>query len=106
MTMFKFFDQRQPRRRRKNAAEMVALFNATHPVGTRIRVWRGVRGDNQHSIDTVVAAPGAFVTASNHAVVKIPGDSIALTHVEVITDVPSTTAAREAAAEMLAQRGG
>lgn len=59
------------------------VFNTLAPVGTKIRVCKGnVRRDPWH--DTVIAEPGAYVLGGHTAVVKVPGDSIALSHVEII----------------------
>lgn len=85
----KFFDPRPPGPRRRDGAELVARFNALHPVGTPIRVWP-LHRDMEHCKETVVKEPGAFVNSAGYAVVKIPGDCIALTHVEVLAALPSS----------------
>lgn len=85
----KFFDPRPPGPKRRNGADLVSRFNALNPVGTPIRVWT-LHRDMDSSKETVVKAPGAFVNSAGYAVVKIPGDCIALTHVEVLTDRPVT----------------
>jgi len=83
----RFFDPRYPGPRRRNSADLVARFNATHPIGTPIRVWPMARWMNDCWKDTVVKEPGAFVNSAGCAVVKIPGDCIALTHVQIISEV-------------------
>lgn len=80
----RFFDPREPGKRRKNAADMCDRFNELHPEGTAIRVWPLARWLPDGCKDTVVKSPGAFVNAAGCGVVKIPGDCIALTHVQVI----------------------
>lgn len=82
----RFFDPRKPgsKRIKKNAAEMCERFNALHPVGTRVKVFPLARWMDDCSKDTVVKEPGAFVQSAGYAVVKIPGDCIALTHVQVL----------------------
>jgi hypothetical protein len=80
----RFFDPREPGRRRKNAAEMCARFNELYPEGTAIRVYPLARWLEDCKKETVVKYPGAFMNASGCAVVKIPGDCIALTHVQII----------------------
>jgi hypothetical protein len=61
----------------------VASFNEMFKVGQRIRVWKGRKGDGP-GIETVIAAPGAFLLGGHTPAVKIPGDSIALTHVTIL----------------------
>jgi hypothetical protein len=81
-----FFDPRPISRKphpRVDQEMLVSHFNKLHPVGTRIRVWAGSRG-SEHFKDTIVAEPGALVNSASHAVVKIPGDCIALTHVQIL----------------------
>lgn len=80
----RFFDPREPGKRRKNSAEMCESFNEQYPVGTAIRVWPLARWLDDCCNETVVKEPGAFVNSAGHAVVKIPGDCIELTHVQVI----------------------
>lgn len=80
----RFFDPREPGKRRKKESELCERFNAQHPVGTRIRVFPMARWMPDCCEDTVVAEPGAFVNSAGHAVVKIPGDCIALTHVQIL----------------------
>ncbi len=61
----------------------VYKFNEAHPVGTRVRIWPGVReGDG---IETVTRSRAEF-TASKNAVVwtEARPSCISLTHVEVI----------------------
>ena len=80
----RFFDPREPGPRRKNAHEMCDFFNSMHPVGTPIRVFPLARWMPDCCKETVVKEPGAFVNSAGCAVVKIPGDCIALTHVEIL----------------------
>lgn len=61
----------------------VAKFNATIPVGSLVSVWKGVRAGNP-TLEAVVEQPGAFILGGHTPVVKIPGDCIALTHVELV----------------------
>jgi hypothetical protein len=58
-------------------------FNKLVPIGARIRVCKGVKGHSPWLVRTV-EEPGAFVMGGHTAVVKIPGDSIALSHVEIL----------------------
>lgn len=81
----RFFDPRMPGPRRRNSAEMCRQFNELHPVGTRIRVWPLARWMD-HSKETVVKSPGAFLNGAGYAVVKIPGGCIALTHVQIAAE--------------------
>ena len=64
--------------------ELAVSFNAAHKPGTRIRVYPMARWLDDCHEETVVADVGAFVNAAGYAVVKIPGDCIALTHVEIL----------------------
>jgi hypothetical protein len=80
----RFFDPREPGPRRRDAAEMCIRFNELHPVGTPVRVWPLARWLDDCCKETIVKAPGAFVNPAGHAVVKIPGDCIALTHVQIL----------------------
>ena len=61
----------------------VEKFNAAVPVGTLIRAWKGAKIGNP-TLEARVEQPGAFVLSGHTPVVKIPGDCIALTHVEVV----------------------
>lgn len=73
-------------RKRQTPKQMQAAvdrFNAAHPVGSPIRIWKGLMGDGP-GIETTVAEPGAFILSGHTAVVKVPGDSIALTHVQIL----------------------
>lgn len=79
----RFFDPRPPGRKRRNADTLVHNFNARFPVGTAIRVYPMARWLDDCFRDTEVAAPGAFINSAGYPVVKIPGDCIALTHVQV-----------------------
>ena len=59
-------------------------FNARYPVGTPVRVYPGRMGDHSTAYDTTVQEPGAFIMGGYRGTqvsVKVPGDSIALTHV-------------------------
>lgn len=67
----------------KQIDEAVKRFNERAPVGSRVRVCKGQWGTSP-SFETVVAAPGAFNLGGHTAVVKVPGDSISLTHVEIL----------------------
>lgn len=60
-----------------------ARFNRLFPPGTAVRVWKGARGVGP-GIETVVREPGAIVLSGHTPVVYIPGDCIALTHVELL----------------------
>ena len=80
-----FFDRREPcQTRYAYQEEVVISFNAAHKVGSRLRVYPSARWIDDCHKETVVAEPGAFVNSAGHAVVKIPGDCIALTHVVVL----------------------
>lgn len=81
----RFFDRREPGpTRRAYQEEMAISFNAAHKPGTRIRVYPMARWLDDCHKETVVADFGAFVNSAGSAVVKIPGDCIALTHVEIL----------------------
>jgi hypothetical protein len=80
----RFFDPREPGKRRKNSAELCERFNTQYPIGTPIRVYPGARWQADCSREAIVKSPGAFVNSAGCAVVKIPGDCIALTHVQII----------------------
>lgn len=80
----RFFDPQPPGRKRRNSATLVHNFNARFPVGTRVKVWTLARWLDDVCKETEVAAPGAYVNSAGYAVVKVPGDSIALTHVQVL----------------------
>jgi hypothetical protein len=80
----RFFDPRPPGPKRKDAKAMCDQFNEEHPVGTPLRVYPMARWLPDCWKETVVKEPGAFVNASGHAVVKVPGDCIHLTHVIVL----------------------
>lgn len=81
----RFFDRREPGNTRYAYQEEMAIsFNAAHKPGTRIRVYPMARWLDDCFKDTEVAAYGAFVNPAGHAVVKIPGDCVALTHVVVL----------------------
>lgn len=66
----------------EQAQRVVDQFNKTVPIGTPIRIWAG-RREGPPTRETTVDAPGAFLLGGHTAVVKVPGNSIALTHVEV-----------------------
>lgn len=72
--------QRAPNLERSNV--LVKRFNSEVKIGHRIRYWIGRRGDGD-GVEAKVSAPGAFILGGS-AVVKIEGNSIALTHVEVL----------------------
>jgi len=60
-------------------------FNTLAPVGTKLRICRGaIHHPEVQWVDSEVVEPGAFVMGGHSAVVKVPGDSIALTHVEIV----------------------
>lgn len=81
----RFFDRREPCKTRYAYQEEMAIsFNAAHKPGTRIRVYPMARWLDDCFKDTVVAEYGAFVNPAGQAVVKIPGDCIALTHVQIL----------------------
>lgn len=80
----RFFDRREPGPRYHYQEELVISFNAVHKPGTRIRVYPLSRWMEDCSRDTVVAEIGAFLNSAGCAVVKIPGDTMALTHVEIL----------------------
>jgi hypothetical protein len=74
--------------RRQTPAELEEAcnaFNSVAPVGTKVRICKGARHHPEAKwIDTEVTEPGAYVMGGHTAVVKVPGDSIALTNVEVV----------------------
>lgn len=72
-----------PRQTPAQMKHAVERFNATVPVGTLLRVWKGAKAGNP-TLEARVEQPGAFILSGHTAVVKIPGDCIALTHVEVV----------------------
>lgn len=80
-----FFDrltpQRQPNPSRTET--MVRRFNSEVPPGTKIRVWRGRRGEGDGHV-TTVEAPGAFNLGGTAVTKCLDGGSIALTHVEIL----------------------
>lgn len=80
----RFFDPRPPGHRRQNASTLVHNFNARFPVGTKVRVYPMARWLDDCWQDTEVASPGAYINAAGYAVLKVPGDSVALTHVQVL----------------------
>ncbi len=80
----RFFDPRPPGRKCRNPETLVHNFNARFPVGTRVKVYPVARWLDDVCKETEVAAPGAFINSAGYAVVKIPGDTIALTHVQVL----------------------
>lgn len=60
-------------------------FNNLAPIGTKLRVCKGaVHHADAKWVDSVVIAPGAFVLGGHSVVVKIPGDSVRVTHVEIV----------------------
>ena len=70
--------RRPPSTKQLQAA--VDRFNKANPIGSKIRVWKGAVHDGP-GIVTEVKEPGAYILGGHTAVVKIPGDAIALTHV-------------------------
>jgi hypothetical protein len=72
-----------PRQTAKQKQAAIDRFNRAHPPGTKIRVWRGRMGDGP-GVETTVEEPGAYWLGGHTPVVKVPGDSIALTHVEPV----------------------
>lgn len=81
----RFFDRREPCNTRYAYQEEMAIsFNAVHKPGTRIRVYPMARWLDDCFTDTVVADYGAYVNSAGCAVVKVPGDSVALTHVQIL----------------------
>lgn len=64
----------------KQLQAAVDAFNANFPVGTTVRVWKGVMGDGPGLV-TEIVEPGAFILGGHTAVAKIPGDAIALSHI-------------------------
>lgn len=83
----RFFDRREPcDTRYAYQDEMAISFNAAHKPGTKIRVYPMARWLDDCFKDTEVAEFGAFVNSAGYAVVKIPGDCIALTHVIVLNN--------------------
>lgn len=80
----RFFDPRPVGPKRKDAAELCKRFNDQHQVGTPLRVYPMARWLDDCWKETTVKAPGAFVNRAGYAVVKVPGDCIALTHVIVL----------------------
>ncbi|MFL7901506.1 hypothetical protein ACJ41P_10265 [Azospirillum argentinense] len=71
-------------------------FNASYPIGTPIRAYPGAKGDESCAYDTVVLAPGAYIPGGifgNRVSVKVPGDSIAITH--VVPLVPIATPSQD-----------
>jgi hypothetical protein len=81
-----YFDPRPIGRRQRARSDqemLVRHFNALHPVGSKVRIWPMARG-SEPCRETEVVEPGAYVNSAGSAVVKVPGDSIALTHVEAM----------------------
>lgn len=70
-------------RKRKNAAERVAEFNAKAPVGTRVRYWPGIR-EGEGRLGKV--RHEAYVFGEVEAVCMVTGQAgcVALSHVEVV----------------------
>lgn len=58
-------------------------FNLLAPVGTKLRICKGPRGPHAKWINSEVIEPGAFVMGGHPVMVKVPGDSIAVGHVEI-----------------------
>ena len=72
-----------PRQTPAQMKRAVDKFNKAVPVGTLLRVWKGAKAGSP-TTEARVEQPGAFILSGHTAVVKIPGDCIALTHVEVV----------------------
>lgn len=70
-----------PDAKQKKLDEAVAIFNRQHPVGTRVRYWRGIR-EGAGLVGFTKSAAG--ILGDHTAVVWIAGCSgcIALSHVE------------------------
>ncbi|KAA1057203.1 hypothetical protein [Azospirillum argentinense] len=71
-------------------------FNRRYPVGTPVRCYPGAMGDHERAYDTTVQAPGAFIMGGDRGTqvsVKVPGDSIAITH--VVPLVPIATPSQD-----------
>lgn len=71
---------------RRNATSLkrqCEAFNSSHPIGSTVRCWKGLRGDGPGYIGQV-REPGAYVLSGHTAVVHLTGVSgcIAVTHVE------------------------
>jgi hypothetical protein len=73
-------------------ARQIAEFNASFPPNTPVRVYPLAMGDHDSAYDTTVMEPGAFVLGGT-VVVKVPGDSIALTHVVPLLPINHNRAA-------------
>lgn len=69
------------------AARAAVQFNKQHPVGTRVRYWKGPRQDHPPCGETTTASE-ASVLGGHTAVIWLDGVSgcIALTHVEPCRD--------------------
>lgn len=68
-------------KRAKIATRHAQAFNAEYPIGSPVRVYPGLMGDHRSAYEAVIKEPGAFVLGGHTVSVKVPGDSIALTHV-------------------------
>lgn len=80
-----YADPRRVERGRSLGSDTILVddFNALHPPGTKVRIWSGIRGEGD-AIETVVEAPGAFLLGGHTPVIKVPGDAVAMTHVELL----------------------
>lgn len=77
------------RKRRHDPAREVADFNARYPVGTMVKYWRGVVGDDEHG-GVGATRTKAEVLSGHTAVIWIEGCSgcVALSHVVVLEAMP------------------
>ena len=69
-------------------------FNRRYPVGTPVRCYPCAMGDHARAYDTTAQAPGAFIMGGDRGTqvsVKVPGDSIALTHVVPLVPLAATS---------------
>lgn len=76
----------------EQARSKIDAFNQRYPAGTPVRVYPGAMGDHERAYDTTIAAPGAYLSGCRRTpipVVKVPGDSIALTHVVPLVPLPA-----------------
>jgi hypothetical protein len=83
---------------KERMTRQVDAFNDRFPVGTPVRVYPGPMGDHESAYDTVVKKPGAFILSGHCVAVKVPGDSILITHVVPLMPL-NQPVGQEAAAE-------
>lgn len=80
------------------ADRQAAAFNAQYPIGTLVRVYPWTRDDEGRAYNTTIAKPGAFVmcrgSGSPQVSIKVPGDSITITHVVPLTAAASIPVGR------------